>query len=84
MASYHRATARAGGRQARKDVKIEEGQVVQEKHDIKANRRRDYRTAAALSSRVFSHVARGFAWPCGSVYIVAPRARTSNSAQTEC
>src|SRR6267154_2720401 len=68
----------AGGTR-RKDVKIEEGQVVQEKHDIKG----DIVGAAmgtgggTLIGAVFSHVARGFGFGLAgsAVYIVARKGK---------
>jgi hypothetical protein len=63
----------------RKDVKIEEGQVVQEKHDIKG----DIVGAAigtgggSLVGAVFSHVARGFGFGLAgsAVYIVTRKGK---------
>ncbi len=68
----------AGGTR-RKDVRIEEGQVVQEKHDIKG----DIVGAAigtgggTLIGAVFSHVARGFGFGLAgsAVYIVARKGK---------
>jgi hypothetical protein len=63
----------------RKDVKIEEGQVVQEKHDVKG----DIVGAAigtgggTLVGAVFSHVARGFGFGLAgsAVYVVARKGK---------
>jgi hypothetical protein len=63
----------------RKDVKIEEGQVVQEKHDVKG----DVVGAAigtgggSLVGAVFSHVARGFGFGLAgsAVYIVTRKGK---------
>jgi len=63
----------------RKDVKIEEGQVVQEKHDVKG----DIVGGAigtgggTLVGAVFSHVARGFDFGLAgsAVYIVARKGK---------
>jgi hypothetical protein len=63
----------------RKDVKIEEGQVVQEKHDIKG----DVLGGAigtgggTLVGAVFSHVVRGFGFGLagGAAYIVARKGK---------
>src|SRR5260370_41220987 len=63
----------------RKYVKIEEGQVVQEKHDVKG----DIAGAAigtgggTLVGAVFSHVARGFGFGLAgsAAYIVAPKGK---------
>jgi hypothetical protein len=63
----------------RKDVKIEEGQVVQEKHDVKG----DLVGGAigtgggTLVGAVFSHVARGFGFGLAgsAVYIVARKGK---------
>ena len=68
----------AGGKR-RKDVRIEEGQVVQERHDIKG----DIVGAAmgtgggTLIGAVFSHVARGFGFGLAgsAVYIVARKGK---------
>src|SRR6266403_2449856 len=68
----------AGGKR-RRDVRIEEGQVVQEKHDIKG----DLVGAAmgtgggTLIGAVFSHVARGFGFGLAgsAVYIVARKGK---------
>jgi hypothetical protein len=68
----------AGGKR-RKDVKIEEGQVVQEKHDIKG----DIVGATigtgggTLVGAVFSHVARGFGFGLAgsAAYIVARKGK---------
>src|SRR6266699_2618469 len=68
----------AGGTR-RRDVRIEEGQVVQEKHDIKG----DIVGAAmgtgggTLIGAVFSHVARGFGFGLAgsAVYIVARKGK---------
>src|SRR6266576_4045177 len=68
----------AGGTR-RKDVKIEEGQVVQEKHDIKG----DIVGATmgtgggTLIGAVFSHVARGFGFGLAgsAVYVVARKGK---------
>jgi hypothetical protein len=63
----------------RKDVKIEEGQVIQEKHDVKG----DIVGGAigtgggTLVGAVFSHVARGFGFGLAgtAVYIVARKGK---------
>jgi hypothetical protein len=63
----------------RKDVKIEEGQVIQEKHDVKS----DIVGGAigtgggTLVGAVFSHVARGFGFGLAgtAVYIVARKGK---------
>ncbi len=63
----------------RKDVKIEEGQVVQEKHDVKG----DIVGAAigtgggTLVGAVFSHVARGFGFGLAgsAAYVVARKGK---------
>ena len=68
----------AGGKR-RRDVRIEEGQVVQEKHDIKG----DLVGAAmgtgggTLIGAIFSHVARGFGFGLAgsAVYIVARKGK---------
>jgi len=67
------------GAKRRKDVKIEEGQVVQEKHDIKG----DIVGATigtgggTLVGAVFSHVVRGFGFGLAgsAVYIVARKGK---------
>src|SRR6266702_2335762 len=76
--TIEQARGQAGGTR-RKDVKIEEGQVVQEKHDIKG----DIVGAAmgtgggTLIGAVFSHVARGFGFGLAgsAVYIVARKGK---------
>jgi hypothetical protein len=63
----------------RKDVKIEEGQVVQEKHDIKGDIVGGTigTGGGALVGAVFSHVARGFGLGLAgsAVYIVARKGK---------
>ena len=76
--SIEQPRGQAAGKR-RKDVKIEEGQVVQEKHDVKG----DIVGAAigtgggTLIGAVFSHVARGFGFGLAgsAVYIVARKGK---------